>query len=119
MNNAVLCRCAQLQQILLEDGFVKQPWQNAVHWLQNEMERVSVICMSTCAYPKGCSTMYLSSYQRPYVGTGYSYAGWSPPAQSNEASNGSVYSLLMFFFSTIQSMLVPAATSWKDPTVPN
>ena len=35
--------------------------------------------------------MRLSDYllfQRPYVGTGYSYAGWSPPAQSNEASNG-------------------------------
>lgn len=57
-------RCAQLQQILLEDSYMKQQWQNAIHWLQNEMER------------------------RPYVGTGYSYAGWSPPAQSNEASNG-------------------------------
>ena len=26
--------------------------------------------------------------QRPYVAPGYSYSGWSPPAQSNEASNG-------------------------------
>ena len=26
--------------------------------------------------------------QRPYVTPGYSYTGWSPPAQSNEASNG-------------------------------
>ena len=82
------CRCAQLQQILLEDAYIKQQWQNAVHWLQNEMERVSLNDPSTIIIITN------SLLQRPYVGTGYSYAGWSPPAQSNEASNG--YAILLF-----------------------
>ena len=34
-------RCEILQQILQEDTHLKQPWQNAIRWLQNEMERVS------------------------------------------------------------------------------
>ena len=38
----IVHRCAQLQQFLLEDTYIKPQWQNAIHWLQNEMERVSV-----------------------------------------------------------------------------
>ncbi|XP_064393950.1 probable ubiquitin carboxyl-terminal hydrolase FAF-X [Halichondria panicea] len=57
-------RCHQLQKILNEDSYLKQVWSMALVWLQTEMDR------------------------RPYTGTGYSYSSWSPPAQSNEASNG-------------------------------
>ena len=33
-------RCHLLHQLLHEDPQLKQPWQNAILWLQSEMERV-------------------------------------------------------------------------------
>ncbi|CAI8002162.1 Probable ubiquitin carboxyl-terminal hydrolase FAF-X [Geodia barretti] len=60
-----LCgRCPLLYKVISEDLYIKTHWQSAIRWLHTEMER------------------------RPYVTPGYSYTGWSPPAQSNEASNG-------------------------------
>ena len=102
-----------MQHLLHEDTYLKQPWQAAIQWLHYEMERVSsdnvgtarCVILSFASQSFGCSITVLASdievvsnfsqcvvlvffFQRPYVGTGYSYAGWSPPAQSNEASNG-------------------------------
>ena len=73
--------------------------------------------------------------QRPYVTPGYSYTGWSPPAQSNEASNGyeeqhcvhvhafgvSRDALQLIHYSV--AMCVHATyivgIIWNDPTVPS
>ena len=68
--------------------------------------------------------------QRPYVTPGYSYTGWSPPAQSNEASNGyeeqhcvhtCMHALVLIHCSV--SMCVRATyivgIIWNDPTVPS
>ena len=43
-------RCQALQHMLYEDTYLKQPWQNAIQWLQNEMERVSERNVSTTAH---------------------------------------------------------------------
>ena len=40
--------------------------------------------------------------QRPYVTPGYSYTGWSPPAQSNEASNGYEKLCLIIIIETLE-----------------
>ena len=100
-----------MQHLLHEDTYLKQPWQAAIQWLHYEMERVSCDNVGTArcvillfaSQSFGCSILasdievvsnsvnvlvLVFFFQRPYVGTGYSYAGWSPPAQSNEASNG-------------------------------
>ncbi|XP_065887847.1 ubiquitin carboxyl-terminal hydrolase 9Y-like isoform X2 [Dysidea avara] len=52
-------------QIVYEDARLKKAWKYALLWLNGELER------------------------KPYASTTYSYANWSPPAQSNEVSNGS------------------------------
>jgi len=57
--------CPVAHQILLSNNELKRRWQWAVEWLGDELER------------------------RPYsTGATYSYNNWSPPAQSNETSNG-------------------------------
>ena len=71
--------------------------------------------------------------QRPYVTPGYSYTGWSPPAQSNEASNGyedCVHYIILLcihaFGDAPQLVHYSVAMStyivgiiWNDPTVPS
>ncbi|OWF40886.1 probable ubiquitin carboxyl-terminal hydrolase FAF-X isoform X2 [Mizuhopecten yessoensis] len=58
-----LCRPAA--EMLQTNGDLKRKWTWAVEWLNDELER------------------------RPYPGnTQYTYNNWSPPAQSNETSNG-------------------------------
>ena len=49
--------------ILYEDAELKQLWRYAVKWLGSELERKS-------------------------YSTSYPYSNWSPPAQSNEITNG-------------------------------
>ena len=48
----------------------------------------SLSCSFTWCMVHVCSHVVSYAIQRPYVTPGYSYTGWSPPAQSNEASNG-------------------------------
>ncbi|XP_052783474.1 probable ubiquitin carboxyl-terminal hydrolase FAF-X isoform X2 [Mya arenaria] len=62
---ALFMHCPPAQQMLLSQGDLKRRWTMAVDWLTEELER------------------------RPYPGnTQYTYNNWSPPAQSNETSNG-------------------------------
>ncbi|XP_041351568.1 probable ubiquitin carboxyl-terminal hydrolase FAF-X isoform X2 [Gigantopelta aegis] len=62
---ALFTHCPQAAQMLQTNGDLKRKWTGAVDWLTDELER------------------------RPYPGnTQYSYNNWSPPAQSNETSNG-------------------------------
>lgn len=57
--------CAPAAEMLQSNGDVKRKWSWAVEWLNDELER------------------------RPYPGNAqYTYNNWSPPAQSNETSNG-------------------------------
>jgi len=57
--------CAPAAQMLQTNSDLKRKWTWAVEWLNDELER------------------------RPYSGnTQYTYNNWSPPAQSNETSNG-------------------------------
>lgn len=59
------CSCAPAAEMLQSNGDVKRKWSWAVEWLNDELER------------------------RPYPGNAqYTYNNWSPPAQSNETSNG-------------------------------
>jgi len=60
--------CAPAANILHTNGDIKRKWSWAVDWLNDEMERVNR------SYP--CNTQYPA------------YNNWSPPAQSNETSNG-------------------------------
>ncbi|KAL4220567.1 putative ubiquitin carboxyl-terminal hydrolase FAF-X [Mactra antiquata] len=62
---ALFMHCPPAQQMLLNNVDLKRRWTMAVEWLNDELER------------------------RPYPGnTQYTYNNWSPPAQSNETSNG-------------------------------
>ena len=57
--------CARAAQMLQTNSDLKKKWQYAVEWLNDELER------------------------RPYGSNNqYAYNNWSPPAQSNETSNG-------------------------------
>jgi len=57
--------CRPAHQLLHTNGEIKRKWTLAVEWLQDELER------------------------RPYAPSAqYSYNNWSPPAQSNESTNG-------------------------------
>ncbi|XP_052826881.1 probable ubiquitin carboxyl-terminal hydrolase FAF-X, partial [Octopus bimaculoides] len=57
--------CIPAAQMLQSNGDLKRKWTWAVEWLSDELER------------------------RPYPGNAqYTYNNWSPPAQSNETSNG-------------------------------
>ncbi|XP_071163274.1 ubiquitin carboxyl-terminal hydrolase 9X-like isoform X2 [Mytilus edulis] len=57
--------CRPAKEMLQSNGDLKRKWTWAVEWLNDELER------------------------RPYPGnTQYTYNNWSPPAQSNETSNG-------------------------------
>ena len=38
------CRCELLTHLLNEDDYFKAPWQEALHWLQNELDRVRRKC---------------------------------------------------------------------------
>ncbi|CAH1782281.1 unnamed protein product [Owenia fusiformis] len=63
---ALFTHCLPAQQMLQSNGDLKRKWSWAVEWLNDELER-----------------------QRPYSGNNqYTYNNWSPPAQSNETSNG-------------------------------
>ncbi|PSN47507.1 putative ubiquitin carboxyl-terminal hydrolase FAF-X [Blattella germanica] len=58
-------KCRPAHQMLYTNEDVKRKWTLAVEWLQDELER------------------------RPYAPSAqYSYNNWSPPAQSNESTNG-------------------------------
>ncbi|CAG9840067.1 unnamed protein product [Diabrotica balteata] len=61
---ALFSRSAAAQAMLLRQAEVRRSWTSAVAWLQDELER---------KYPPNAQ---------------YSYNTWSPPAQSNESSNG-------------------------------
>ncbi|XP_071949723.1 ubiquitin carboxyl-terminal hydrolase 9X-like isoform X2 [Antedon mediterranea] len=62
---ALFSSCAAAQSLLNSNGDLKRKWNWAVEWLGDELER------------------------RPYAGNPqYAYNNWSPPAQSNETSNG-------------------------------
>lgn len=57
--------CPAAVQMLQSNGDLKRKWSSAVEWLNDELER------------------------RPYpTNAQYGYNNWSPPAQSNETSNG-------------------------------
>ncbi|XP_035221479.1 probable ubiquitin carboxyl-terminal hydrolase FAF-X isoform X2 [Stegodyphus dumicola] len=57
--------CPAAAQMLQSNGDLKRKWSSAVEWLNDELER------------------------RPYAANAqYGYNNWSPPAQSNETSNG-------------------------------
>ncbi|XP_076338950.1 ubiquitin carboxyl-terminal hydrolase 9X-like isoform X1 [Tachypleus tridentatus] len=57
--------CPAAAHMLHSNGDIKRKWTSAVDWLNDELER------------------------RPYpANTQYGYSSWSPPAQSNETSNG-------------------------------
>ncbi|XP_071033260.1 ubiquitin carboxyl-terminal hydrolase 9X isoform X5 [Parasteatoda tepidariorum] len=57
--------CPAAAQMLQSNGDLKRKWVNAVEWLHDELER------------------------RPYPANAqYGYNSWSPPAQSNETTNG-------------------------------
>lgn len=57
--------CPTAAQILQSNVDLRRKWANAVSWLNDELER------------------------RPYMSNAqYGYNNWSPPAQSNESSNG-------------------------------
>lgn len=61
----LFCSCPLAHQILMTAQDLRRKWTWAVEWLNDELER------------------------RPYTGgTSYTYNNWSPPAQSNETSNG-------------------------------
>ncbi|XP_068731970.1 ubiquitin carboxyl-terminal hydrolase 9X-like isoform X1 [Montipora capricornis] len=61
----LFCSCPMAHQILLAAQDLRRKWTWAVEWLNDELDR------------------------RPYSGgTSYTYNNWSPPAQSNETSNG-------------------------------
>jgi len=73
---------SQLIQQLLHDGaYLKQLWETAIQWLQYEMEKsvlyscslaqVALIIHTLC----GVLDYPCLSLQRPYVGSGYNYAG--------------------------------------------
>ncbi|CAL1289008.1 unnamed protein product [Larinioides sclopetarius] len=62
---ALFATCPAAAQMLQSNGDLKRKWTNAVEWLNDELER------------------------RPYpTNAQYGYNNWSPPAQSNETSNG-------------------------------
>lgn len=62
---ALFSSCLAAQQMLNSNGDLKRKWTWAVDWLNDELER------------------------RPYVANQqYGFNNWSPPAQSNETSNG-------------------------------
>ncbi|KAL1140578.1 hypothetical protein AAG570_000508 [Ranatra chinensis] len=62
---ALFSQCRQALQLLISNAEFKRKWTHAIEWLQDELDR------------------------RPYgTNTQYSFNNWSPPAQSNESSNG-------------------------------
>ncbi|XP_030838236.1 probable ubiquitin carboxyl-terminal hydrolase FAF-X isoform X3 [Strongylocentrotus purpuratus] len=62
---ALFSNCEAAHRLLQSHGDLKRKWNWAVEWLGDELDR------------------------RPYSGnTQYTYNSWSPPAQSNEISNG-------------------------------
>lgn len=62
---ALFDSCPAAAHMLHTSGELKRKWAAAVDWLNDELER------------------------RPYgAGSQYGYSQWSPPAQSNETSNG-------------------------------
>nr|CAD7589819.1 unnamed protein product [Timema genevievae] len=62
---ALFSKCRAAHQMLHSNAEIKRKWMVAVEWLQDELER------------------------RPYAPNAqYSYNNWSPPAQSNESTNG-------------------------------
>ncbi|XP_018561344.1 probable ubiquitin carboxyl-terminal hydrolase FAF-X isoform X3 [Anoplophora glabripennis] len=61
---ALFSKCGQAQTMLLRQADLRRSWASAVAWLQDELER---------KYPPNAQ---------------YAYNTWSPPAQSNESSNG-------------------------------
>ncbi|KAH6937894.1 hypothetical protein HPB50_004976 [Hyalomma asiaticum] len=62
---ALFDSCPAAAHMLHANGELKRKWAAAVDWLNDELER------------------------RPYgAGSQYGYSQWSPPAQSNETSNG-------------------------------
>ncbi|KAK3596917.1 hypothetical protein CHS0354_031696 [Potamilus streckersoni] len=62
---ALFTHCTPATSMLHTNGDLKRKWTHAVEWLHDELDR------------------------RPYPGNAqYTYNNWSPPAQSNETSNG-------------------------------
>lgn len=63
---ALFSSCSAAQQMLHTNGDLKRKWTWAVDWLNDELDR------------------------RPYAAANqqYGFNNWSPPAQSNETSNG-------------------------------
>lgn len=61
---ALFSKCNAAHSMLMRQADLRRSWASAVAWLQDELER---------KYP---------------ANTQYAYNTWSPPAQSNESSNG-------------------------------
>lgn len=91
--------------MLHSNGDMKRKWTWAVDWLNGELERVRIGTEHVFAtdFPvwgnssieDGVEIFFFGSLQRPYsTNPPYAYNNWSPPAQSNETSNGFV----PFFF---------------------
>ncbi|XP_067668544.1 ubiquitin carboxyl-terminal hydrolase 9X-like [Haliotis asinina] len=80
---ALFTHCAPAAQMLQSNGDLKRKWSGAVDWLTDELER------------------------RPYPGNAqYTYNNWSPPAQSNETSNG-------YFLERSQSARITLAKAYE------
>ncbi|XP_025080256.1 LOW QUALITY PROTEIN: probable ubiquitin carboxyl-terminal hydrolase FAF-X [Pomacea canaliculata] len=80
---SLFTHCAPAATMLQVNGDLKRKWTCAVDWLNDELER------------------------RPYPGnTQYAYNNWSPPAQSNETSNG-------YFLERSQSAKVTLAKAFE------
>ncbi|KAK7089931.1 ubiquitin carboxyl-terminal hydrolase 9X-like isoform X2 [Littorina saxatilis] len=77
--------CAPAATMLQTNGDLKRKWTWAVYWLNDELERVSVDKNPDSNQRERDSRQC----ERPYAAnTQYAYNNWSPPAQSNETSNG-------------------------------
>lgn len=61
---ALFSKCSAAHSMLMRHSDLRRSWTSAVTWLQDELER---------KYPPNAQ---------------YTYNTWSPPAQSNESSNG-------------------------------
>lgn len=61
---ALFSKCSAAHSMLMRHSDMRRSWGSAVAWLQDELER---------KYPPNAQ---------------YTYNTWSPPAQSNESSNG-------------------------------
>lgn len=90
-----VCSCERSLKMVQENTELKKKWSSSVEWLTDELERVRYYAGSelrladAASFAVGirCLLLYV---QRPsyHANAQYGYNNWSPPAQSNETSNG-------------------------------